>query len=447
MKRYTLPLLILTMGCVADPTAVLELPVYEASTGKGGTASIVVSPSTVALLVGQSVTLTSSKPSVRWSSSNDYVATVSSSGRVTANHAGTATITAKLKSLSGTATVTVSAPPSEDPPIDPGTPPPTSGAGIWVSASELAALPTSGAAWDNLLSTANSDCGTPDLSNQDQMNNVCVMAQALVYARTGTALYRDRVVTAIRSVATSGTYSGRALALGRELGAYAIAADLIGLAQVDATLDAQFRSKLRELLTTPTTDGPTNLVHCHELRPNNWGTHCGGSRVAVAAYLGDTTELARAAQVFKGYLGDRSAYAGFSYGELSWQCDASRPVGINPAGCTKDGHSIDGVLPDDQRRGGSFGWPPPAENYVYEALQGALAQAVVLSRRGYDVWNWENQALLRAFRWLHDVAAFPAVGDDSWQPHVINRVYGTSFPAPLPARAGKNVGWTDWTHR
>jgi len=62
---------------------------------------------------------------------------------------------------------------------------------------------------------------------------------------------------------------------------------------------------------------------------------------------------------------------------------------------TKDGHRIDGVLPDDQRRGGSFGWPAPRENYVWEALQGALAQAVILHRAGYDVWNWEDRALLR----------------------------------------------------
>ena len=59
----------------------------------------------------------------------------------------------------------------------------------------------------------------------------------------------------------------------------------------------------------------------------------------------------------------------------------------------------------------------------------------------------KDKALLRAFRWLHDVALFPAEGDDTWQPHVINHYYGTSFPEVVPARAGKNVGWTDWTHR
>jgi hypothetical protein len=266
------------------------------------------------------------------------------------------------------------------------------------------------------------------------------MAKALVYARTGEARYRNEVIDAC--MAAIGTESGgRTLALGRELIAYVIAADLVGL---PADKDATFRTWLRQTLSE-TLDGRT-LVSTHEDRPNNWGTHAGASRAAVAAYLGDRAELDRAARVFHGWLGDRASYSGFEYGELDWQSNPSAPVGINPKGATKDGHSIDGVLPDDQRRGGGFTWPPPAENYVYEALQGALAQAVIFSRAGYDVWNWEDKALLRAFQWLHDQADFSASGDDTWQPHVVNHYYGTNFPAPTPAAPGKNVGWTDWTH-
>jgi hypothetical protein len=318
--------------------------------------------------------------------------------------------------------------------------------GIWLDATEIAARPVSGTAWTNLKREADGDCGTPDLADQDQRNNVCVMAKALVFARIGGAGYRDDVLRAIRSVVASGTYSGRALALGRELGAYVIAADLIGLATVAPDLDTQFRAKLRELLTTRTVDGPASLVECHERRPNNWGTHCGGARAAVAAYLGDQAELDRVAKVFHGWLGNRASYAGFSYGDLSWQCNAATPVGINPAGCLRNGRDIGGVLPDDQRRAGGFTWPPPHENYVYEALQGALLQAVILSRRGYDVWGWQDKALLRAFRWLNDVAGYPASGDDVWLMHLVNRYYGTSFPAAAGTQPGKNVGWTDWSH-
>ena len=43
----------------------------------------------------------------------------------------------------------------------------------------------------------------------------------------------------------------------------------------------------------------------------------------------------RPATVFRGFVGERSSYAGFRYGELSWQCDMAAPVGINPTGCTR----------------------------------------------------------------------------------------------------------------
>lgn len=321
-------------------------------------------------------------------------------------------------------------------------------AGIWISREEVELLPTSGAAWNRLKREADSRCDVPDLSDQNSNANVCVMAKALVYVRLGDPSYLNDVVNALRAVAGSGTYSGRALPLGRELGAYVIAADLIGLGSVDPSLDSQFRLKIRELLTTAAVGGgATNLSDCDEKRPNNWGTHCRASRAAVAVYLGDRELLERVAAVFEGFLGNRSAYAGFKFGDdLSWQCDPDRPVGINPDGCLKDGHDIGGVLADDQRRGGPFSWPPPKENYVYEALQGALATAVILHRQGYDVWNWEDRALLRAFEWLHEQARFEAGGDDTWEPHIINHYYGTSFPAPSPTDPGKNVGWTDWTH-
>ena len=320
--------------------------------------------------------------------------------------------------------------------------------GIWVSASRLQQLPTSGPAWNNVLASANSSCGTVNLTDQEQMTNVCVMAKALVFARIGGNQYRADVVSAVNQIVSAPTYNGRALSLGRELGAYVIAADLIELASYDPVLDGRFRTALRTLRTTYTTGAATNLIDCHEKRPNNWGAHCGATRVAIAAYLDDTADLARAAQVFKGYLGDRSSYAGFEYGDdLTWQCDPTRPVGINPTGCTRSGLARAGVLPGDPRGGGRFTTSPPNENYVWEAMQGLVAQAVLLERAGYTPFEWSDRALLRAAQWQHHVNDFPTAGDDTWQAPLLNRVYGTSFPEQIPSRAGKNVGWTDWTHR
>ena len=192
---------------------------------------------------------------------------------------------------------------------------------------------------------------------------------------------------------------------------------------------------LRALLSEPF-DGRT-LVRRHEERPNNWGTHAGAARAAIAAYLGDRAELARTAQVFRGYLGDRAAYAGFEYGDLAWQCDATKPVGINPTGCTKNGVNIDGALPEEMRRGGAFVWPPVYTGYAWEGLQGAVLQAELLRVAGYDAWNWSDRALLRATRFLYGRVGWVAEGDDEWQPWLIDRRYGTAYRGPRqpgPAR-------------
>lgn len=312
-------------------------------------------------------------------------------------------------------------------------------AGIWTSAKELAVLPTSGPAWQHLKEVADHPTALPDLSNQDQTNNCQVLAKALVYARTGEQRYREIVIdNCMKVIGTE--QGGRTLALGRNLAAYVIAADLVGL---ELEQDRRFRTWLRETLREKLS-GRT-LRSTHEDRPNNWGTHAGASRAAVAVYLGDLDELARTAAVFKGYLGDRSSFSSFKYGDLSWQADHEAPVGINPAGAERDGHLIDGVMPDDMRRGTSYQWPPKRTGYPWEALQGAVVQAEILHRAGYDAWEWEDRALLRAVQCLHRLG-WVAKGDDQWTPWLVNYRYGTSFSAQSPARFGKIMGWTDWTH-
>lgn len=320
--------------------------------------------------------------------------------------------------------------------------PPTTG--IWLTKEEIAALPTSGNAWDKLKTAADSSWGSPLISNQDSNHDVYTLAGALVYARTGNSYYRTKVADSIMS-AIGTEDGGRVLALARNLVSYVIAADLINLKDYDATKEQTFRNWVSAVRTEGMTEC-TNLISCNNVRPNNWGTHSGASRVAADIYLGDKTDLAKAAAVYKGWLGDRASYAGFSYGDLSWQCNSSLPVGVNPRGCTKNGQNIDGVLPDDQRRSGGFTWPAPKENYVYEALQGGIVEAVLLYRAGYtDVFNWNDQAILRAYNWLYYVNNFSAGNDDTWQMYLVNHYYKTSF-STSPANPGKNMGWTDWTH-
>jgi alginate lyase len=311
--------------------------------------------------------------------------------------------------------------------------------GTWISSEEMLALPMEGPAWRALAQAAAKPVTAPCLGERDSNDDVLCLAKALVAVRKDDAGLRQEVHAVIRAVVGS-ERKGDGLALGRNLPGYVIAAELVGL---PPDLERSFREWLAGLLDLELAG--TTLRKIHERRPNNWGTHAGGARAVIARYLGDEKELARVAQLFRAWTGERGVYDGYEFGALDWQADALHPVGINPRGAQRDGHSLDGVLPDDQRRSGGFSWPPPKENYVYEALQGALLQAIVLHRAGYDAFEWGDRALLRAALWLQNEASFPAEGDDAWQPHVINHYYGAELPAPCPAKPGKNVGWTDWT--
>ncbi len=322
----------------------------------------------------------------------------------------------------------------------------TSGQGIWVSRQELAELPTSGPAWAGVVESANS-AGAGNIADQDSDGDVNAMAAGLVYARTGDNAYRSKAAQAVMSAV--GTESGgRTLALGRNLVSYVIAADLIDLRSFDSGMDGRFRAWLGKVRTS-TLDGKT-LVETHEGRPNNWGTHAGASRAAIAAYLGDRAELSRVAQVFNGWTGDRSSYAGFNYGDLSWQANPASPVGVNPAGASRSGVDIGGALPEEMRRGGGLSANPGSTGYPWGGIEGAVVTAQILDRQGFDAFSSGNQALRRAVQFLADLDAreggWWVSNDDEYVPWMINKAYGTSFPVSAEIGEGKNMGFTNWTH-
>ncbi len=339
--------------------------------------------------------------------------------------------------------------PTPTPVTTPAPAPPTptpAGAGIWLNPAEIAQLPTSGNAWSNLLSYAAQNTSSPNLANQDDNTDAAVVAKALVYARTGNQTYRTEVIQALEKVQTTPLPASSVgiLAVARNLAPYVIAADLVNYRTNN------FENWVWQTRNTVYSGaGPAlSIITCHERRPNNFGTHCGTSRMAADLYLNDTADFAAAASVFHGWTGNTNAYKGFAFGsDLSWQCNANNPVPLNPQGCTKNGNNLDGVLPDDQRRGGSYTWPAPKENYVWEALQGAVAQAWILHRHGYPAFAWQQNALQRSATWLHNVNNFPAVGDDTGIPWIINKMYGTNFPTST-AKPGKNgLGFYDWSHQ
>src|SRR3989338_4556539 len=344
----------------------------------------------------------------------------------------------------GNATSTPNINPS--PTSSPVTPPAGEGLGIWISPNEIAKLPASGSAWSNLQSDADSSFGSPNLADQDTRHNIRTMAAALVYARMGQESYRSKAANAIKSAMGTET-AARSLAIGRNLAAYVIAADLIDLKIYRPSDDAQFRSWLSSMRTRDF-DGRT-LISCHEDRPNNWGTMCGASRIAADLYLNDNADLQKAVQVFQGYLGNRSSYAGFKFATdaFSFMCDTSSPRPINPPGCIKDGHDLSGAPVDDIQRAGPYKWLPGFTDYAWGGFSAAIAQAEMLHRAGYDSYNWENQAVLRGIRFLNEVVNFSQSNATTWTTWVVNRAYNTNYSTSSTSISNRLISYTDWTHQ
>lgn len=330
--------------------------------------------------------------------------------------------------------------------------------GILTSAQEIALLPTTGDAWNNMKARADTSYVIPDLSDQEDDVNTDTLARAFVYTRIGGQNYKDMVIQAIADL--PGTEAGaRTLAIGREIGAYIVCADLVGLPPSN---EATFRAYVTNLLLNQFfSGGGGGYVHItHKIRPNNWGTHACFAMLALARYINDATLWDTHLKVFHGWTGYHNppysvsdGYNAFDWdNDVSWQASQANNnpalfCGISPVGSTIQGHNTDGVLPEDQRRQGSFNWPPAQENYAYEAMQGIIAGAIVAHRAGYTPFQWENQAIRRAYIWLRDQANFNATGDDRWQMWAANKYYNTTeFAAGTPASAGKNLAWFDWLY-
>ena len=334
------------------------------------------------------------------------------------------------------------------------------GKALWISPQEIAALPASGPAWDRMHSAANGALGSSALYNQDADHPELTLAAALVAAKKGASetcgstSCQSKAIAGIMDIiddtGSTGGGDGRALGLGRNLMAYVVAADVVNLKQVDPAKHATFVAFLRQIVNKQTTECGS-LRDCHTKRPNNWGTMTGASRIAADIYMGDTADLAIAAKIFKGFVGDRTSYASFEFGSGSedWMCDSANPRPLNPTNCVKSGHNLSGALPDDMRRGGGFTWPPTPTNYAWGAYSAALAQAELLYRAGYDSYNWEDKAMLRAIQFNAANMASSASGPTNWAPWVAKKRYGAgSFSyTPQANGGGRLMDWADWTHQ
>jgi hypothetical protein len=209
----------------------------------------------------------------------------------------------------------------------------------------------------------------------------------------------------------------------------------------------------------------TSIVRTHEDSTNNWGAFAGASRIAASLYLGDSADVARAATVVRGFLGDRTAYASFRGQvdaslyptEAVWACSAASAEFVPVNGpCTRDGIDLDGAIVSDiWRDEDGLAWPLPRGSagisYTLESLQGLIVQLELLSRAGYpDAWEWSDGALRRIGDLIDRNAADGGQGWDTSSvsrhvPWLLNARLGTSYPTE-PAGFGRLFGYTDWLY-
>lgn len=317
--------------------------------------------------------------------------------------------------------------------------------GLWISPAELRGLPTTGAAWTKVRDAARKDWGRVDLSDNNSTHDTSTLAGALVAVRTDDDALRARVRRSLAEVAAT-TRFARVLEASRNITSYVIAADIVGL---DPAQDREFRAFLSALRTRPLQghSGGTNLLSTALRSPSNWGTMARAAMAAIDLYLGDRAQLAQVATAHRAYLGEVVADP-LVYSGTAWHASTRDKAGINRRGATVGGRSVDGVLPEDQRRSGepSGGGAAPRGSYPWEALQGAVVTAVLLDRAGVVDFAAGDDALRRAYAWLTGPNDNAAAGDDLWQPWLVNSVRGTSFPTAPTKSPGKNMAWTDWTH-
>jgi hypothetical protein len=343
--------------------------------------------------------------------------------------------------------------------------------GIIISQSEILALPRDNR-YTAVKNIAYGLWGTPTLANQDDKTGLQVLAGALISVRDNDVNLRNKTKNAIMSIiGTESDTGARVLSVGRNLGPFIFAADIIDLKNNYPSDDQTFRSWLNTM-RTKNIGGHSRwvtLTQTHENGANNWGTFAGASRIAASIYLNDTRDVERAANVFRAWLGERSYYPPDAPGfdedgdgdndyfqhqaststmsfDLNWECPG-KWTAVNPncdkfvpnIGATKN---LNGVIVEDMVRGGTLQWPPIYTGYPWEALQGVFVQAELLYRRGYDSYSWGNQALKRAMN-FHMNLGWTQSTVFHYVPWMANYRYNTNY-STLPSTSGRVFSYGDW---
>jgi len=236
----------------------------------------------------------------------------------------------------------------------------------------------------------------------------------------------------------------------RQLGTWAQVADILDVPT--SSLFGRWIATQRTAVQAGSGGGYSTVDSCSEGSPNNWGAYCRSARAGIDAYLGDTADLAKVADLLRRWVGDTSVPNTFQPtpdDNTGWVVAGSggnyldRQGVINPV--TSDGRS--GANTSDAARGSVA---PPLRgdgiHYTVGALDGALFTAAVLAHNGYPtVFAWGDEGLRRNARSISDSDWSSVTNSQQHVPFIVNHVYGVSVvPTRATGSVGRALGLGEW---
>lgn len=289
---------------------------------------------------------------------------------------------------------------------------------MFIQPSTLASLPTSGPAWDALVSKSNTDPGSGNLGALDQLHPLAVFSIALRWAKDGGGLGQAYVINEIKAVMGTESSAGQPLNPYRTLGAYVMAADLVDMpgSTVGAngqTFDAWMQSWPNKVI--PGQSNWNTLEKCARTSGNNWGACARTSLMAVLLWLKKRslqpsgfdreTLLADLVKWHKRFVGDTSVPNTFvptgSF-QSSWATTTypSQQGVINPD-VTGAKAWQNGANAEDASRSSYPTKTGAGQHYQYETLDSLMVMLALLINAGYaDAAGWGNNGVRRNYKYM-----------------------------------------------
>lgn len=322
--------------------------------------------------------------------------------------------------------------------------------GVLISNPQLMTRPTTGTAWNSVNNVATGSLGTPNVSDMNSSHDLKVVGCALAAVRKNDSALKAKATNALK--AAIGTEEDvRWLEIGRNLGGYVVAADVLGITS------GPIHSWLASFMTMTRPDnngnGRDTIVQSAWSSGSNASAQVGWVHAALSVYLNDSASLAWGWNCFRRYVGDRTSTWHMDSNNDAWQAIPSDVVGIQNKGAkSADGINIDGAISNDMYRSN----PKPVANLVFTddshypwvGLNGAMLAAEVFYRQGYPAYDLIDKALLRAATYLYNLRPLNTEWYDNDTrkdaKHLINKRYGVTYPLALPVGANGLVGFMDY---